>query len=551
MGLLLFFVNPTTARIKTGAAVAGTTGAGASASVFVERNFGRAGLVGRGARTTAPITATTARRYPDLSYQVAFASEPLSTSPAWVDMSTRMRAFTSKRGRSYEFDRMETGTSSVELGNRDAALSPENTASPYNPIRSTRPVRSFLQWESSYPLFRGISEGFPQNYISLGKDAVVELQANDLFYALNNSRFPLGSTTLTVALEAVTSGTEETISVDSTALPMPQAVPFTITVAGFTHEWPTEDMEVLEIVSATQYRVLRSAATTYEHPMNPASAEGPPVSTGTVSFGEALSGERIRQVLEAVGFDSDWYDLDEGQSLIAPSEDLANVAPLEHINLITEAEFGRFFVSRAGLFTFRDRHAVIVDNLAPVLIFRDETLPTATNEVPYTLDSPLEHSEEKLYNRVRITIQGGDYDGQIVDVADQSSIDEHFERVFERTFPYALLNDAESAAQFVLSRNSEDTLRLPAITVYGVKNPSAYWPLLLAREIGERARFYYQPEGGGSEIVKDLVIEGITHRIAPLEHEVTFSCTEVDATRYWILGRADYSELGTSTRVGF
>jgi hypothetical protein len=548
--LLLFYSQQGAATLDSGGAVAGLTGSGTSASVFVERGFGKAGGLGVGtSQDTSPTTQV--KRYPDLTYQVAFASEPLSTSPAWEDMSTRMRAFSSKRGRSYEFDRMETGSAGVRLDNRDAELSPENTASAYNPIRSTRPVRSFLQWETAYPLFRGISEGFPQTYISLGKDAVVDLQANDLFYALNNSRFPLGSTTLTAALEAVTSGTEETISVVSTALPMPQAVPFTITVAGFTHEWPTENMEVLEIVSATQYRVLRSAETTYEHPMNPASAVGPSVDASAVRFGEALSGERIRQVLEAVGFTSAWYDLDEGQSLIAPSEDLANVSPLEHINLVTDAEFGRFFVSRAGLFTMRDRHSVIVDNLAPVIIFRDEALPTGTNEVPYKLDAELEHSEEKLYNRVKITIQGGDYDGQVVDVADEASIDEHFERVFERTFPYALLNDAESAAQFVLARNSEDTLRLSAITVHGVKNPSLYWPLLLAREIGDRARFYYQPEGGGDQIVKDLFIEGISHRIAPLEHEVTFDCTEVDATRYWILGRPDYSELGTSTRVGF
>ncbi len=171
--------------------------------------------------------------------------------------------------------------------------------------------------------------------------------------------------------------------------------------------------------------------------------------------------------------------------------------------------------------------------------------------MPFFLNGDLEHSEEKLYNRVKITIQGGDYEGQIVDVSDQASIDEHFERVFEKTFPYARLNDAESAALFVLSRNSEAQLRLPGISVKGAVDPVNLWPQLLSREIGDRVRFRYQPEGGGDEIDQDLAIDGISHAIRPGDHVVTFQCTEVDSTNYWILGVAGYTELDTTTRVGF
>ena len=244
----------------------------------------------------------------------------------------------------------------------------------------------------------------------------------------------------------------------------------------------------------------------------------------------------------------EWWDLEQGQSLIAPSENLAQVSPLEHINLVTAAEFGRFFVSREGKFAFRDRHSVVVDNLTPAFVFKDGA---TGSQVPYVLEAPLEHTEEKLYNRVRITIRGGDYDGQVVDVSDQDSIDDHFERIFEREFPYANLNDAESAAAFVLTRNSEDTLRLPAISVQGASNPSVLWPLLLSREIGDRATFRYQPVGGGSEIVKDVAIESISHRKSISDHAVIFQCSEVDSTNYWILGLAGYTELDSTTRVGF
>jgi hypothetical protein len=491
------------------------------------------------------VTEAPTEQVPGVGIQISFTTPPLSESPVWVDLIDRLRALGTKRGRSYEFDRMETGTLDATFSNRDSALSPENSASPYAPLRSTRQIRAFVDWaEVEYPFFYGITEGYPQDFPSLGKDAVVEQQASDYFYALNNARFIPASTTLQTSLTIVAQNTEETITVSSTELPLPQVAPFTIQVAGITADWPLEEMEVIEIVGATQWLVRRTAETTYEHPT------GAAITSAAVSFGEALSGERIRQVLEAVGFDANWYDLDAGQSLIAPSEDLANVSPLEHINLIADAEFGRFFVSRSGLFTFKDRHSVIVDNLTPVLTFSDVLTPTGT-EVNYRLEGPLEHSEEKLYNRVRITIQGGDYDGQIVDVSDPASIDEHFERIFERTFPYALLNDAESAAAFVLARNSEDTLRLPGVTVFGQREPLRLWPLLLSRELGERCRFRMTPEGGGDEIDKDVVIDGITHSVEPAHHVVTFQCTEVDATQYWILGLAGYSELGVTTRIGF
>lgn len=538
MGLLLLFrgVAGAAPYLKAGYGQLGLFGSGKKS----KQGYGKVGIVARGVRTggTIPSAPTVvANRYPTISYQVAFSSQPLTINPAWIDLSSRLRALGSKRGRSYEFDRTETGTMEGTLDNRDAALSPSNTSSAYTPIKSTRPVKAVLQWVTAYPLFRGISEGFPQTYQSFGKDSLVSLQASDLFYGLNNSRFTPGSTILLSTMVEAPTSTQETIVVASTAAPMPASVPFDITIGD-------EKMSVLQIVDGSQYLVSRTASEPLPHTI------GEAVTTTAVSFGEALSGERIRQVLEAVGFNSSWYDLDAGHSLIAPSEDLATTSPLEHINLIADAEFGRFFASRDGKFTFKDRHALIFDYLSAVFTFRAGA-NTAASEVPFTLDGELSHSEEKLFNRVRIMIQGGLYDGQVVDISDDISIANHFERVFERTFPYASINDATSAAQFVLLRNSEAALRLPGISVKGAIDPTNLWPLLLAREIGDRVRFRYQPEGGGTEIDKHLAIDGIAHNIQPGDHTMTFQCTEIDSTQYWILGTAGYSELDTTTRVAF
>lgn len=545
MTLLLLYTKAG-AHLRSGALSPGAFVTGSSAVVYAETGTLAADTSLSGERSASiPVAPAAARKYtPDVTYQVAFASPPLSDKPAWIDLSERLRGtggVETTRGRSYEFNRMETGTSGALLSNRDAALSPENSASPYHQIRSTRPVRILLDWVTPYPLFRGITEGFPQTYPSQGKDATVQIRANDLFYGLNNSRFIPGATTLTDALAQSPASTSETISVGSTALPMPQVAPFTITIAG-DDPLTSEDVEVTEILSATSYQVTRSASQTWAH------SGGVAVTTNAVSFGEAMSGERIRQVLERVGFEAAWYDLDTGQSLIAPSGDLALVNPLEHINLITDAEFGRFFVSREGRFTFRDRHSIILDYTSSSFTFHE---PATGSEVPFALAGELSHSEEKLYNRVKITITGGDYDAEVIDVSDEASIDQHFERIFERAFPYANRNDAESAAIYVLTRYSEAQLRLPGIVVRPASDPATLWPLVLAREIGDRVTFRYQPIGGGDEINVDMAIDGIAHAVRPGDHQVTFQCTEVDSTDYWILGDSVLSELDATTRVGF
>jgi hypothetical protein len=474
---------------------------------------------------------------------MAFPSPPLDVTPAWTNLSPRLRGVSNKRGRSYEFDRMETGTLTGVLDNRDSALSPENTSSPYAPLRSTRPTKLELVWAGvTYPAWQGIAEGYPQAFPYFGKDALVESHASDFFYALNRGGFVPGSTELTGALAVATANAEQFITVASTALPMPQVVPFTIHVSSsdVVQKEGTEDIEVLEILTATTYRAKRGTAPN-THPV------GAAVTTDVVSFGEELSGTRIQNVLTNIGFSSVWWDLDAGTAVMAASEDLAGTNPLEHINLIAEAEFGRFFVSKAGKFTFRDRGSVVTDHLTPVVTFVDLVTATgAGTEIPFVLEGVLEHSEDKLYNRVKITIP----DGTVVDLKDQTSIDEHFERLFEKSWPYANVNYAEQAARRILASQSEQTLRIPTLAVKGALDPNKLWPLLLPLEIGDRCRFKYQPQGGGALFDKQVIIEGISHSATPEEHIVRFQLTEVDPNQYWILGVAGYSELGQTTVLG-
>lgn len=555
MSLLLLYRNPAVGIPRTGSLSPGAYLTAANAVTYVCKGTLAAGASLSGSRfATAPRTQV----LPTVTYQLAFDSPPLTVNPAFEDLSDRLRdegGLKTQRGRSYEFSRTETGTARATLSNRDAALSPENTTSPYAPLKSTRPIQAHLTYETAYPLFYGITEGYPQAFPHLGYDAIVELQAADLFYALNQTKFTPGSTTLAEDLTVITDDADENITVASTDYPLPVVTPFNITIdEGGTAQ---ETLTVTAIVDSTTWTVARVASASKVHTI------GAAVTTTAVSFPSELSGERIQRVLEAVGFDAPWYDLDAGQTLMTATEDLASVNPLEHINLISEAEFGRFFVSRDGKFTFRDRHSIILDFLVSSMTFSNESGGggsgyggsgygsggyggSGPDGIPFQIEGALEHSEDKLFNRVRIIIPSG----VVVDIKDDASIADHFERVFERQWPYANANDAEAAAYFILGRSVEHSLRLPRISVRPAARPEN-WPTVLDREIGDRATFYYQPSGGGDPIDQEVIIEGIAHDISADQHVVSFQMTEADPNEYWILGLAGYSELGETTFVGF
>lgn len=83
-------------------------------------------------------TLTAVDRTPaqNLRFEVAFATDPNAAAPAWIDVSDRVHlpsGITIRRGRSDEFDSVQTGTMTLTLENIDGALSPDNPSSPYYP----------------------------------------------------------------------------------------------------------------------------------------------------------------------------------------------------------------------------------------------------------------------------------------------------------------------------------------------------------------------------------------------------------------------------------
>ena len=123
--------------------------------------------------------------FPTLKVEIAFASDPLATSPTWVDVTADVRMTPGvqiRRGRSGEPQSSDdAGVCTFTLNNRGRLYDPTYSAGTYyGNLRARKQVRVTCTWSAvSYPLFYGFVTGFPVSVTDGGKDSVVEVTAYD------------------------------------------------------------------------------------------------------------------------------------------------------------------------------------------------------------------------------------------------------------------------------------------------------------------------------------------------------------------------------------
>jgi hypothetical protein len=128
----------------------------------------------------------------DYTFDVAFGVDPLAIPGGgdWVDVTTYVRQFSTRRGRNHELGRTQAGVCSITLDNRDRRFDPTYTSGPYYPeVVPMAHVRIRATYASvTYPVFYGFVEdwgqGWPGPAANAQGDAVVELQASDAFNIL-------------------------------------------------------------------------------------------------------------------------------------------------------------------------------------------------------------------------------------------------------------------------------------------------------------------------------------------------------------------------------
>lgn len=132
-------------------------------------------------------------QYPTLKVSIAFTtSNPMTASPTWTEVTADVRSLRTRRGRSDETQRFQPGTATVVLDNADRKYDPQYGSSAYTGnLYPMRQLKVEAIWNSTtYPVFRGFIEGWPQDYHESNKDATVTLTANDAFEYFANCEMP-------------------------------------------------------------------------------------------------------------------------------------------------------------------------------------------------------------------------------------------------------------------------------------------------------------------------------------------------------------------------
>lgn len=255
------------------------------------------------------------------------------------------------------------------------------------------------------------------------------------------------------------------------------------------------------------------------------------------------SGARVGKVLDLVDWPSADRHLDTGISTLQATA-LATSA-LEYAQKVEETENGSLYMTGQGKVRFRERHAALKSphNTSQA------TFGDGAGELGYH-DIVINHDDAQVRNLARITRDGG----VTQQASDATSIDDYFERTFERT---GQLHDSDteslSAAEWIVAHFKDAVVRVDSLVLRPGRAPATLYPQALGREMGDRVTVKRRPQAVGSAISTDVLVEGITHDVDVSSQmwQTTWNLSAAEAQAYWLLGDATYSLLDTSTRVAY
>jgi len=126
----------------------------------------------------------------DLTVEIGFASNPYDTTYTYTDVSDYVLKIDIKRGRQQALSEIGTGTATVVFDNQDRRFDPTNTSSPYSPnVIPNKPIRISATYDATtYRLFEGFIEQFPQQFVASGNQSITTVTALDAFALFNLAR---------------------------------------------------------------------------------------------------------------------------------------------------------------------------------------------------------------------------------------------------------------------------------------------------------------------------------------------------------------------------
>jgi len=265
---------------------------------------------------------------------------------------------------------------------------------------------------------------------------------------------------------------------------------------GFYQGVDTTSTVVLQCVDG--FRLLNNVST------------GPDPIPGCVAG--QLSGARVEEILDFAGFPSSMRSTYPGQSTMQADPGGAR-SVLSAIQTVEQSEFGAFFMQRTGKTLFIDRNDVILRADAPVRVYSDTGAP---GEFTYQFID-FAFDDQLILNDVTVTRYNdglGPALPQTVD--DQASIETFFTKSGQRT-GILVQTDAEALdqANTLLAARKNADLRIDSITVNNLSDISELNLIINLSSDIYNLIFVEKQMPGGSNVTKELFIQGVQHDIGP------------------------------------
>jgi hypothetical protein len=264
------------------------------------------------------------------------------------------------------------------------------------------------------------------------------------------------------------------------------------------------------------------------------------IGRGTYGAGQRTD-QAISAVLELAEWMTDGTELATGSSTVQ-SINTQNKTPLAVAQECEAAEQGRLFIDRDGKVRFISRNAFATSSTYNTSQY---TFGDSTGELGYT-SLQFEFNDRLIFNRSVV----GRKDGATAIFNDTTSQGEYFIRTSDVTD--LIVNTDQQIVDIAnarLSAYAQPKLRVEQLTFTPRQSPVALYPVAIGVEIGTRITVNRRPQGVGSLISKQVIVEGISHTITPDGWETTFTLSPVFVATF-ILDSATFGVLD-SNQLGY
>lgn len=248
-----------------------------------------------------------------------------------------------------------------------------------------------------------------------------------------------------------------------------------------------------------------------------------------------LSGTRINNALDNIGWPAEQRDIDAGQQTLEAQLIIGPAPVVDYFSTIEQSEPGAIFIAKDGKVKFVDRGSGYVST---EVVFSDDG-----SDVPYETISVV-FGSELLYNKIVLSNELDTFTAEDADSQESYDIRELLQTTFIDS-----LTDLENTANFLLGKYKEPEFRFENLRVGIDDLPTLTQQAILGLELGDIVQIKFTPSGIPPQVVQGARIISIEHQADPSNYSVVFGFESLGGAPF-IIGSANFGIIGVGV-IGF